>query len=86
MAKLWPWVVAAFGFLLAGLLLVIGQRDKARAKVKQTQVDLQITQAAREVDTAARKAQEQSRQQSAEVQREDDNRPDDRRPSGTLRR
>lgn len=86
MSRLWGWVAAGFGFMVAALLLVAGQRDKARAKAKQARVDLQASQANREADTVARQAQEKARQEAAEVQREADDRPDDQRPTGPLRR
>lgn len=86
MSRLWPWLIAGLGFLVAALLLVTGQRDKAREQLKSTRVALQSSEASREVDATARKAQQQAREESAEVQREADERPDDRRPDGHLRR
>lgn len=86
MSRLWAWLVAALGFLAAALLLVMGQRDKAREQVKQAKVTLAASEMRREVDATARKAQEQARDKAQEVQREADERPDDRRPTGNLRR
>jgi len=86
MSRLWGWIAAAFAILAAALLYMRGQRDKAREHVKQARVNLQASEASREVDAAARKAQAQARTDSAEVQREADDRPDDRRPTGNLRR
>lgn len=86
MTRVWAWLAAAIGILAAALLYMTGQRDKAKAQAKRARVNLQASEASREVDTAARKAQEQARTKTAEVQREADSRPDDRRPSGTFRR
>ncbi|MDI5890618.1 hypothetical protein [Halomonas rhizosphaerae] len=86
MSRLWGWIAAGFAILAAGLLYMTGQRDKAREQAKQARVSLQASQASREVDAAARKAQEQARTESAEVQREADDRPEGQRPSGHLRR
>lgn len=86
MSRLWGWVVAAFTFLGAALLLVIGQRNKAREQVKRARVAAKTSEANREADAAARRAQEAARAQSAGVQREADERDSGTRPSGTLRR
>jgi Flp pilus assembly protein TadB len=86
MGRVTGYLLAALGILAAALLYMTGQRDKAKAQAKAARVNLQASEASREVDATARKAQEQARQQSAEVQRDADDRPDDRRPSGTLRR
>lgn len=86
MSRLWGWIAAGIAILAAALLYMTGQRDKAREQAKQARVSLQASEASREVDAAARKAQEQARTESAEVQREADDRPDDRRPTGHLRR
>ena len=86
MTRVWAWLVAALGIITAALLYMTGQRNKAREQVKAARVNLQASEASREVDATARKAQEQARTKSAEVQREADERPDDRRPSGHLRR
>jgi hypothetical protein len=85
-SRLWAWLVAALGILAAALLLVTGQRDRAREQAKAARISLQASEMSREVDATARKAQQQARNQAQEVQREADDRPDDRRPSGTLRR
>ncbi|MGM0783885.1 MAG: hypothetical protein ACQEUM_07220 [Pseudomonadota bacterium] len=86
MSRLWGWIAAAFAVMAAALLYMTGQRDKAKEQAKQARVSLQASEAARDVDAAARKAQTQAREKTAEVQREDDDRPDDKRPSGNLRR
>ncbi|MAX33678.1 MAG: hypothetical protein CME72_11520 [Halomonadaceae bacterium] len=84
--KIWGWLLAGLGFLSAALMLVMGQRDRAREKAKAAKVRFQASEATREVEKASRKAAQASRQQSAEVQREDDDRPDTKRPTGNLRR
>jgi len=84
--RVWAWLVAALGIITAALLYMTGQRDKAREQAKAARVNLQASEATREVDATARKAQEQARDSAQEVQREADERPDDRRPDGHLRR
>lgn len=86
MSRLWGWVVAALAILGAALLLVIGQRNKAREQVKRARVAAKTSEANREADAAARRAQEAARAQSEEVQREADDRDSGTRPSGDLRR
>ncbi len=86
MLKLWGWIAAGASLLLAALLLVTGQRDRAREKAKATKVKFQTSEATRGAEHAARKAQADAREQTTEVQREADERPDDRRPTGNLRR
>ena len=86
MSRLWGWVVASFTLLGAALLLVIGQRNKARETAKRARVAVQTSEANRDADHAARKAQESARQQSEGVQREADERDSSTRPGGTLRR
>ena len=86
LSRLWGWVVAAFAILGAALLYMVGQRNKARETAKRARVAVQTSEANREVDHAARKAQEAAREKSAEVQREADDRDSGTRPSGNLRR
>ena len=86
MTRLWAWLAACVGLLLAALMLVIGQRDRAREKAKQARVNLQSLEASRAVDATARKAQESARAQSKETQREADKRDSGTRPDGNLRR
>lgn len=86
MSRVWAWLVAALGILAAALLYMTGQRNKARREVKKAKTSLAASELSREVDATARKAQEQARTRAKEVQSEDDDRPDDRRPSGNLRR
>ena len=86
MSRLWAWLAVGVGLLLAALMLVIGQRDRAREKAKQARVNLQSSEASRAVDATARKAQEAARAQSKETQREADKRDSGTRPSGNLRR
>lgn len=86
MSRLWGWVVAAFAILGAALLYMVGQRDKARETAKRARVAVKTSEANRDADYAARKAQEASRAESQEVQREADERDSGTRPSGNLRR
>lgn len=86
MNRLWGWIAFAFAVMTAALLYMAGQRDKAKEKTKQARVALQSSEANREADNVARRAQEQARQQAAETQREADDRPTGTRPTGNLRR
>jgi len=86
MNRLWGWIVAAFAILGAALLYMVGQRNKAHETANRARVAVKTSEANRSADHAARKAQEAAREQSEEVQREADERPSSKRPSGHLRR
>lgn len=86
MSRLWGWVVAAFAVLGAALLYMAGQRNKARETAKRARVAVKTSEANRDADHAARKAQEAARAESKEVQHEADERPSSKRPDGNLRR
>ncbi len=70
MLKLWGWIAAGFGLLVAVLLYVIGQRDKARTKAKQVTTKHKVSEATRDAERTLDKARAQSRTRSAQVQRE----------------
>lgn len=84
--KLKAGLVAALGFLLAGLLFVIGQRDKARAKVKEVQTAKATVEANQELERTIHKVQAEARKQSQETRREHEERPAGKRPDGNFRR
>jgi len=84
--KLWGWIAAAFGLLVALLLFVIGQRDKARAKADKVSIELQAREAMQDAERATSKAREQARSKAAEQQRNADERNEETRPTGTFRR
>jgi len=77
---------AAGSLLLALLLFVIGQRDRARAKVKEVRVQSATMEANREVDAAVERERAAARQNTEETRREHEDRPADRRPDGVFRR
>lgn len=85
-SKLKIGLVAAIGFLVAGLLFVVGQRDKARAKVKQVQVEKATVEANQALERTVSRVQADARKTSQETRREHEDRPDDRRPDGNFRR
>ena len=77
---------AAGSLLLALLLFVIGQRDRARAKVKEVRAQNATLEANREVDAAVERERAAARQKTKETRREHEDRPADRRPDGDFRR
>lgn len=86
MSKLWGWVVAAFGMLGAALLFVAGQRNRAREAAARAKAEAKGREIAQEVERAIDRARTQARTQSKETQREADERPAVKRPTGTFRR
>lgn len=86
MTRLWAWLVAALGFMAAALLLVIGQRDRARQQARQAQAGWRAADAARDAEQTLDRAREAARRQAEEVRRDAEDRPDDHRPGGHLRR
>lgn len=84
--NLWGWVAAAFGFLGAALLFVMGQRDKAKQKAERATANAKGKHAALELERRTAEKQAAARRTSNEVKRENENRPDDKRPSGDFRR
>lgn len=86
LSRLWGWVAAGFSILLAALLFVSGQRDKAKRKAKTAKKQASAERTARDVEKKANAAQAAAREESNEVQRHDDDRPSSKRPSGDFRR
>lgn len=79
MTRLWGWIAAAFGFLLAALLFVAGQRDRARETARRAQREAQAREAISDAERAVERARAQAREKSSEVQREHD----DHKSAGT---
>lgn len=86
MARPWGWVAAAFGLLVAALLFVIGQRDRARETARRARHEAQAREAISDAERAVERARAQAREKASEVQHDADQRPSDSRPSGPLRR
>lgn len=86
LSRLWGWIAAGFSLMLAALLFVAGQRDKAKTKTKTAKRQARAERSARDVEKKANAAQAAAREESSEVQRNDDDRPSDKRPSGDFRR
>lgn len=85
-SRLWGWVAAAGGILLAALFFVIGQRDRAKAKVKQVRAQKATVEVTQEVERATAKAQAAAREKANETRREHEARPAGKRPDGDFRR
>lgn len=86
MNKLWGWIVAAFGLMGAALLYVAGQRNRAKEAVARAEAEIKSRKAVQEAEHAIDQARTQARKQSAETQREAEERPTHKRPSGHFRR
>lgn len=86
LSSLKGWFAAAGALLLAALLFVVGQRDKARAKVKQVKVQKETVEATREVERATTKAQAAAREKTNATRKAHEKRPSGERPDGNFRR
>lgn len=88
-STIWSKVAGALvmivGLLGAALLFVGGQRDRAKEAANRAKAEAQSKSAVLEVERAIDDARAQVREKSAEKQREADNRPDGKRPSGNFR-
>lgn len=85
-SRLWGWIAAGFSLMLAALLFVAGQRDKAKRKAKTAKRQASAERSVRDVEQRANAAQAAAREESNEVQRNDDDRPSNKRPTGDFRR
>ena len=85
-SKLWGWVAAAFMFLVAGLFLVIGQRDKAKRMEEKAKAKTVAVEKTRKTENSIREAQEQAREKTVQIEEKRNERPKDERPSGSMRR
>jgi hypothetical protein len=90
MGGIWAKVVGALvmiiGLMGAALLLVGGQKDRAREAASRARAEAKSKSAVMDVERAIDTARAQAREQSAEVQNEAENRPADKRPTGSFRR
>lgn len=86
MSRLYGWIAAAFALMGAALLYVAGQRDRAREAATRAKAEAQGRKAVQEAERTITRLKAQAREQSAEVQREQEGRPTDQRPSGSFRR
>lgn len=84
--RLWGWVAAGFGLLLAVLLFVMGQRDKAKQKTVEVKRKLNVEKINREAEQDISSAVKKAREASEETKREHQERPVGTRPSGSFRR
>lgn len=85
LSKLWGWVALAFGLLGAALLVVAGQRDRAREAATRAKAEAQGRAAVQDAERAIDRARTAAREQAIEEQRNADSRSSDERPSGTFR-
>jgi len=79
-------LVMIIGMMGAALLLVSGQKDRAKEAARRAKAEAQSKSAVIDAERAIDTARAQAREQSAEVQREAENRPADKRPDGDFRR
>lgn len=86
MSRLYGWIAAAFALMGAALLYVAGQRDRAKEAATRAKAEAQGRKAVQEAERTITRVKAQAREQSAEVQREQESRPTDQRPSGSFRR
>ena len=90
MGGLWAKAVGALlmivGLMGAALLLVSGQKDRAKEAARRAKAEAQSKSAVIDAERAIDTARAQAREQSAEVQNKAENRPADKRPDGDFRR
>lgn len=90
MARLWRWLSTGLGIassmLVAALLYVSRQRDRAEHRAGNAEHRADSTDRARETDRRIDERRAEAREQSAETQREAEERPAGTRPSGHFRR
>lgn len=90
LSGIWKYIVAGLSAVIAilgaALLVISGQRDRAKEAAQDAKDGLKAVSAARETEQSTQDAQAEAREQSAEVQREHEDRPADTRPDGDFRR
>lgn len=84
--KLWGWVLAAFGFLASVILFVAGQRDRAKEAAERAKAEAAGKDAVLRVERLMDEQRAAARAKSDQVEREHEERPDDKRPGGNFRR
>lgn len=85
-AKVSGALVMVIGLLGAALLYTGGQRDRAKEAASRAKAEAKSKSAVLEAERAIDDVRAQVREKSAEKQREADQRPDGKRPTGTFRR
>lgn len=85
-AKVTGFLVMVIGLLGAALLYTGGQRDRAKEAASRAKAEAKSKSAVLEVERAIDDVRAQVREKSAEKQREADQRPDGKRPTGSFRR
>ena len=90
MGGLWAKAVGALlmivGLMGAALLLVSGQKDRAKEAARRAKAEAQSKSEVIDAERAIDTARAQAREKSQGVQREAENRPADKRPDGDFRR
>ena len=79
-------LVMVIGLMGAALLLVSGQRDRAKEAASRARAEAQSKSAVIDAERAIETARAQAREKSQGAQREAENRPADKRPTGSFRR
>jgi len=79
-------LVMIIGMMGAALLLVSGQKDRAKEAARRARAEAKSKSAVIDAERAIETARAQAREKSQGVQREAENRPADKRPTGTFRR
>jgi hypothetical protein len=90
MGGIWAKVVGALvmiiGLMGAALLLLSGQKNRAKEAASRAKAEAKSKSAVMDAERAIDTARAQAREQSAAVKREAEIRPADKRPTGTFRR
>lgn len=84
-AKAIGFLVMIIGLLGAALLYIGGQRDRAKEAASRAKAEAKSKSAVLEAERAIDDVRAQVREKSAEKQREADQRPDGKWPTGTFR-
>jgi len=79
-------LVMIIGMMGAALLLVSGQKDRAKEAARRARAEAKSKSAVIDAERAIDTARAQAREKSQGVQREAENRPADKRPDGDFRR
>lgn len=82
MNTLWGWIAAAGAALVAALLFVSGQRDRAREKMEQAKGKAQAEKRTREREQEIDEHATEARRTTEDQTRENDKRPPTERPTG----
>lgn len=72
MSRIWGWFMAALSLLVSVLLLVLGQRDKARQETVEARTELKGTQRTLEKERSIEQSRTQVRNEANEIQKAND--------------